>query len=239
MGHTSHSPSVPDPKTTGDRESFTTALMGLKRRGCCVLVTGQVDERVRAAQSRRLFGACDNSRQRVLTLTDATPRLDSQYLPERITATHPSVSKLDYTEIVRDITGTVGSSCEPPQADIGPEETGSMTGLGALLCDPIGEAVRNEPLDPGELRFGMASLCVLLDTDGLSATRAFIQSVRDDILAVSGMGHFHLPGSPDSATLAALEPLIDIHIELRTANGDPEHCWHLIETDHSTGWIRL
>lgn len=239
MGHISHIPSVTAPADTGDRESFTTTLMGLKRRGCCVLVTGQVDERVRAAQSRRLFGDSEKSRQRVLALTDATPDLGAQYLPERTTPAHSSVDTFDYTDEVRNITGTVDPSFGPCSAEVTPELPESMAGLGARLYDSISEAVRNEQLRPGELRLGIATLCVLLDTDGLPATKAFIRTIRADILAARGMGHFHLPGEPDSETIAGLESLIDIHIELRESNGRAEHRWHLLETDHSTDWLPL
>lgn len=239
MEHISRSPDMASPKSAGEQESFTTTLMGLKRRGCCVLVTGQVSERVRAAQSRRLFGEGDQSRQRVLTLTDATPDLDAQYLPESITPAHSSVNELDYTNVVRNIADTANPSVGSPAPAVNSEVAGSMAGLGALLYDSVGEAVRNDQLRPGELRLGIATLCVLLDTDGLQATKAFIRTIRSDILSVRGMGHFHLPGSPDSATLAALESLIDIHIELRESNGNPEHRWHLLETDHSTDWLAL
>ncbi|UPM42754.1 DUF7504 family protein [Halocatena salina] len=235
MKHVSNTPNVSEPTRTG--ESFTATLMRLKRRGCCVLVTGQVDERVRAAQSRRLFGECDESRQRVLTLTDATPGLDAQYLPENITPTHSSVTELDYTDVVRDVAGTVDPAFEHSQPDIG--LSGSMTGLGAILYDSVRETIRDDRTKPGELRLGIATLCVLLDTDGLSATETFIRALRTDILAVRGMGHFHLPGAPDSETLAALKSPIDIHIELRESNGIVEHQWHLLETDHLTDWLPL
>ncbi|RRJ33760.1 DUF7504 family protein [Halocatena pleomorpha] len=220
-------------------KSFTDTLMGLKRRGCCVLVTGQVDERVRAAQSRRLFGERETSRQRVLTLTDATSDLDAQYLPESITPAHSSVTTLNYTGVVRDIASTADPTAELPPTAASSEPSDSMGNLGDLLYDSIKETIRAGQTVPGELRLGIATLCVLLDTDGLSATEAFVRALRADVLAVGGMAHFHLPCSPGSETLAALDPLIDIHIELRESNGSVEHRWRLSETDHVTDWLPL
>lgn len=114
-----------------------------------------------------------------------------------------------------------------------------MTDHGTSLYNAITDAITTDSLRPGELRLGVATLGVLLDIDGLSATQAFVRAVRADLLAVLGMGHFHFPGEPDSETWTALRPFVDIHIELRKHNGISEHRWHLLETDRSTGWIQL
>lgn len=227
-----------DPKSptqpVQDREAFARALMELKRRGCCVLVTGQVNERTRAAQSRRLFGESDTPRQRVLTLTDATPSSAARYLPADLTPTHSTVTLLDFTDNVRVIT-SIGLALDTSTES---DETAPMGDLGGLLYDAIGDAVHTDTR-PGELRLGIATLGILLDTDGRSATRAFIRAIRTDMLTAHGMAHFHLPGSPDSETIAALEPLIDIHIELREIDKEPAHRLHLLETGRATRWIRL
>ncbi len=238
MGDEARSSGSPN-RTAHDRDPFATELLGLKRRGCCVLVTGHVNEQVRAAQSCRLFGQSDESRRRVLLLTDATPDHTSQYLPAGIPPTHSTVTTLDYTEEVRDLTDTDDPTSQPSSADTSSGESASMTGLGALLCDPVSDAVRTDSPSPGELRLGIATLGVLIDTDSLRATKAFVRRVRDDILAVNGMGHIHLPGSPDPETFSALCPMIDIHIELRKPNCVPEHRWHLLETGQSTGWLPM
>lgn len=217
-----------------DREAFARALMELKRRGCCVLVTGQVSERTRAAQSRRLFGESDTPRQRVLTLTDATPSSAARYLPADLAPTHSTVTLLDCTDNVRVITSlglALDSSTES-------DETASVGDLGGLLYDAISDALCTDTC-PGGLRLGIATLGVLLDTDGLSATRAFIREIRADMLKAHGMAHFHLPGVPNSETITALKPLIDIHIELREVDKEPAHRLHLLETEETTRWIRL
>lgn len=239
MGYVPRDPDASSRETAQNRDSFAVELMGLKRRGCCVLVTGPVDEQVRAAQSRRLFGESDEPRQRVLILTEEAPSHTAQYLPNGITPTHSSVRILDYTDIIHDMTGAISPSPQLSPADIGSGAAGPMTGLCALLCDPVCNAIPADSLRPGELRVGITTLGVLLDTDGLSATRAFVRSIRSHILAAHGMGHFHFPGDPDSEVFSALRPLIDIHIKLRNPDGIPEHRWHLLETDHSTGWLRL
>ncbi|UPM44460.1 DUF7504 family protein [Halocatena salina] len=239
MGDVPRDPDSSSRETAQNPDSFAVELMGLKRRGCCVLVTGPVDERVRAAQSRRLFGESETDRQRVLILTERASDFTAQYLPDGIPSAHPSVNILDYTDLIDDMAGTTSPSPPFSPTDASPDTSGSMNGLCAHLCDPICDAIPTDSCCPGELRLGITTLDVLIDTDGLSATRAFVRSIRSDILAVHGMGHFHFPGEPDPELLTALSPLIDIHIELRKTDDVPEHRWHLLRTDHSTGWLRL
>lgn len=238
MDEAARSPASSSEEMVHNREAFADTLMDLKHRGCCVLVTGQVNERIRAAQSRRLFGQSDRSRQRVLLLTEATPHLIPQYLPKGITPTHASVTTLDYTDQVRDLSSTI-SLLSQPWSDNNSEESASMTEYGTSLYDAITDAINTESLRPGELRLGVATLGVLIDTDGLPATQAFVRAVRTELLAIHGIGHFHFPGKPGTETCTALRPFIDIHIELRKHHDTPEHRWHLLETDHSTSWIQL
>ncbi len=229
----------PSHATTRDQGSFSATLMGLKHRGCCVLVTGQVDERARAAQSRRLFGQTDEPRKRVLTLIEGSPCRTNQYLPTGITPAHSSVTTLDYTEEARDITVVTSSPSQPTAIDLGSGETASLSGLSAVLCDPLRDAIQADTRRPGELRLGIATLGTLIDIDGLSVTQTLIRTIRSDILDSHGMGHFHYPGEPDSDTIAALRPMIDIHVELRVLDGVLEHRWKLLETGHSTDWLPM
>lgn len=237
MGDT-RGPDAPSRETSQERSPFGNELMRLKRRGCCILVTGRSSVHVRAAQSRQLFGAVDEPRRRILTLIDATPSETSQYFPDGITQSDSDVTVLDYTETVQDTTRVTGKSRS--QSSSSQSDDPSKTGLGATLCDPIGAAIRNKQTEPGELRVGVATLDAIVVSDGRSATRAFVEAVRADILAANGMGHFHLPGSVDPATFDALAPVIDIHLELRESRPHiPEHRWHLLDTDRSTDWIPL
>lgn len=225
--------------TVEDREVFAETLMDLKRRGCCVLVTGKVNERARAAQSRRLFGQSNTSRHRVLTLIDATPSAVSRYLPEGITPTHSTVTKLDFIDDIRLVADFVDNAAQSETESTEVNDAISMATIGSLLHDPIREALRSESFRPGELRLGIATLRVLIDTDGLTATKAFVQTVRNELVDINGMGHFHLPGELEAKTFTAFRPLIDIHIELRQTNCVLEHRWHLLETGESTSWFRL
>jgi hypothetical protein len=229
-------------------ERFADELMRLKQRGCCVLVTGSVSERVRTVQSRALFGSITEHRQRVLALTDATPAITSEYLPDGLGPEHSDVTVLDYTETVRNVTGIDPSSLEPhpsiaPSDSRESTETGtenaSVIGLGETLRDSIAETIQTD-LSPGELRVGVATLNALIAMDGLPSTCAFVDAVRTDLLAANGMGHVHFPGSLDDDTLAALRPVVDIHLELRESqNNPPEQRWHLLDADLTTNWIQL
>ncbi len=165
--------------------------MGLKHRGCCVLVTGQVDERARAAQSRRLFGQTDEPRKRVLTLIEARPAVQTSISRQNYAA-HSSVTTLDYTEEARDIT-VVTSSPSQTAIDLG-SETASLSGLSAVLCDPLRDAIQADT-STGELRLSIATLGTLIDIDGLSVT--LIRTIRSDILDSHGWDIFII-GEPDS-----------------------------------------
>lgn len=229
--------------TVGDR--FADELMRLKQRGCCILVTGSVSERVRTIQSRALFGSITEDRQRVFALTDATPSETVEYLPDGLTLEHSDVTVLDYTETVRDTTGIDPSSLQPyPSTDLSKTETpatetASMTGLGETLYDSIATTIQDD-LSPGELRVGVATLNALIAIDGLPSTCAFVDAVRTHMLATHGMGHVHFPGALDDDTLAALRPVVDIHLELRVSQQHPpEQRWHLVDEDITTNWIQL
>lgn len=261
MENGAHSPDSPESnqECSGERELFATELMRLKHRGCCVLVTGRVSERVRAAQSRQLFGDIGEPRQRVLTLTDATPTETCRYLPDGITPSQPNVTVLDHTSRVRDSSSTPARthtnthSHTQPLADTTHPEDGCESNSNIdintdtdtdididTLSAAITAVVPDDCADPGEIRLGVATLGTLIGTDGLSATRGFVRTVRAEVVAANGMGHVHLPGSPDTETLDALRPVIDIHIELRESQPRvPEHRWHLLETGCSTDWLPM
>lgn len=242
MGDATHDPNSSSRETSQRRGPFASELMRLKRRGCCVLVTGRVSDRVRAAQSRQLFGEIDESRQRVLALTDAAPADTSRYLPDGIPPTHQNVTVLDYTEMVRaGVTDTPPPSTDT-QSDSHFRSEGSdhKRGLATTLRASVGPAIRNDSVAPGELRFGIATLGALISADGLSPTQAFVRAVRTDVLSMHGMGHFHLPGVPDTDTLNALRSVTDIHLELRESQRHgPEHRWHLLEANYSTDWFPM
>lgn len=225
---------------------FADELARLKQRGCCVLVTGSVSEGVRTMQSRALFGSVDAPRQRVFALTDATPAETAKYLPDGLTPEHSDVTVLDHTDTVRDATGvtdlsslqlhssTTSSRTETPQIET------AVTGLGETLYDSIAATIQTNQLSPGELRVGVATLNTLIAMDGLPETCEFVDEIRTELLAASGMGHVHFPGSLDSDALAALRPLVDIHLELRESKQcPPEQRWHLLDADLTTNWLQL
>lgn len=231
-------------------DRFVNELMRLKQRGCCVLVTGSVSERVRTMQSRALFGSIEEHRERVFALTDATPAKTADYLPGGRTPKHTDVTVLDYTDTVRDVTGvtdvsslqlrssTASSRAKTPETPA--VETTSITGLGETLYDSIAATIQADQLSPGELRVGVATLNALIAMDGLAPTCAFVDALRTDLLAANGMGHVHFPGVLDSNALTALRPVVDIHLELRESRQPPpEQRWHLLDADLTTNWLRL
>lgn len=218
------------------RAPFAAERMQLKRQGCSVLVTGRVNERLRAVQFRQSFGACDGSRHRVLTLTDATPAGVCQYLPHGVTPADSSVTVLDYTETVRNATGAADTP--PNQSDADTSKTVGNR-VGAMLCELVEAAVCTGPPGTSVYRLGVATLGALTAIDGLSPTRSFVRTVRADVVDIHGIVHFHLPSTPGSETLDTLYPVTDIHIELRESRRLPEHRWHLLDSNLSTDWLSV
>lgn len=233
---------TPEQQVSPSSEEFTTELRRLKRRGCCLLVTGSVNERVRAVQSRHLFGDAGAPRQRVLTLTDATPVGVTQYLPAGIEPEQPSVTVLDHTDAVRG-GSTADTSSARPAPSPSPSVSGSttaLTGLGATLYDALSAVLPRHRLAASELRVGVATLDALMTVDGLTSTQAFVRAMRTDMQAVRGMGHVHLSGSLDADTRAVLRSVVDIHLELRESQPSvTEQRWHLLEANITSDWLSV
>lgn len=223
----------------GIGRDFATTLEELKHRGCSLLVTGDVDSRTRAKQTRRLFGDPTIDRERVLVLTDTDRRQCIDTLPPGMTPDHPSVHLLNYHEpsavSVRadaDESG-VSSRLESETAVDG------LTDLRDAITDTIvGIQTRATFLAAGALRLGLTDLSVLLDLYGIDATKSFVRTTSSEIRDARGMGFCYLSEPSDDPIVRSLLPFFDIHIELREPTANPaRHRWHLCAYDLSSAWL--
>lgn len=229
--------SIPDLQ----RDTFTTELTRLKQQGCCLLVTGSVSERVRAAQSQHLFGTPVEPRQRVLVVTDTITAGTARYLPPTVSPDDSDVTVLDALSTLRTRTAvgySHSSSLDQPLDDASlPDD---LVALHSALRDAIDVANREVQLPPGKLRIGLSSLCDLIERHGITATKTFVRAVTSDTRSMQGMTHFHFPGTLDSVTLTALKPVVDIHLELRDSfSRPPEQRWHLLGADLTSNWMTI
>lgn len=223
----------------GIGRDFAATLEELKHRGCSLLVTGDVDSRTRAKQTRRLFGDPTIDRERVLVLTDTSRRQCIDTLPPGMTPDHPSVHLLNHRE-----SRAVSVWAASDEADVSSRlesETGvdGLTGLRDAITDTIaGIQTRTTFLAAGALRLGLTDLSVLLDLYGIDATKSFVRATSSEIRDARGMGFCYLSVSSDDPIVRALLPFFDIHIELREPAANPtRHRWHLCAYDLSSAWL--
>lgn len=219
---------------------FTATLEELKHKGCSLLVTGDVDGRTRAKQTRRLFGDPTIDRERVLVLTNPARRQYIDTLPAGMSPDHPSVHLLNYREprASDDEPDSEASVSSPPASET------AVDGLGGLqdtISDTItGIQSHTTFLAAGALRLGLTDLSVLLELYGIDATKTFVQATGAEVRDRRGMGFCHLSVPSDDPIVRSLLPFFDIHIELREPAANPVcHRWHLCAYELSSAWLPL
>lgn len=230
-GETPESNRVP---SSSESQRFTAALDGLKQAGCVVLVTGVVDETVRAAASRRLFGTPQLPRQRVVVYPGDIALQPASYLPHGITPDSTSVQLCEWDSLTR------GESADTEMGNTHEIPTDLVVcsdRLSGIIADL--EPTSNE-FAPGEIRVGVLTLSTIVEEYGQTATETFLSSFGQRVQRHHGLVHCHLPMESKSTTALALANTVDIHIRLRDQDGNPpEQQWYLCETDCASKWMPL
>lgn len=217
---------------------FRSILSRLKDEGCNLLVTGEVGADVTDAISRRLLGAADHPRKRVVALADRTDADAEHLLPEDVNATGPDVVIVDHPLCTRNSEAATGQPA-PEQAAIPDSQTHAHR-LQQEVCEAIVDLEMDAGgFDPSELRLAVVTLRTLLDRDGPDGVERLVRGVRAHVRGVDGMAHYHLPLPDCARPVQRLSGLFDARIELRAENGHPpEQRWHLPD-DRVSPWIRL
>lgn len=222
--------------TVSDPQQFTTALDELKQTGCLALITGTVDETVRATCSRQLFGALSRPHKRVLIHPGAKAFRLSSYLPHGITTTTSDVLSIAGARL-RGETITPSNSTDIEQTTSPIDCTIFSRRLASLLADTEPTA---DTFTPGELRLGILTTGELLDQYGQSVAQTLLTTVENQMRERCGFAHCHLPVSSENSIATTLAEHTAIHIHLREREGlPPEQCWHIRDADCSSGWIPL
>jgi hypothetical protein len=198
---------MPDDRRVTGGTSAANRLSRLKRQGCNLLVTGAASDRAANRATRRLFGAADLDRTRVLVRTDPTTPVTA-LLPAAVAADAPSVTVVDVADA-----GTDTRDARPP----------SLVALGRTVGAAAADfAAGPEPRVGGEFRLAVTSLDRLVADHGVAAVGRFLARVTDAVTDVRGLGQYRLAGPPSALSALPLDRLFDGVVDLRDDDG-PDH----------------
>lgn len=200
-----------------ERRSAVERLPAFKRRGCNLLVTGAVSEATANRATRRLFGAPDLERTRVLVRTDDAD--ERHLLPATVDPTAPTVTVIDRRETAHagtDLLAALGTAVVEAAADFE---------AGARRCTG------------GEFRLSVTSLDRLLADYDAAAVERFLRRVTDAVTGVRGLGQYRYAGPRSERSAPSFDHLFDAVVELR----DGSHAEHRLRPSHAspTDWVDL
>jgi hypothetical protein len=203
-----------------DGPTLGAVLTELKRTGCAIMLAGE-SQVAREAMSRRLFGAPDADRHRILvTPNDDYPT--EPWLPNGIA--HGAVETVSVSSGERSVAVPTPQSSE----------------LDSTLHD-LDTARTRSPYEfgPGVLRVGVHTADALAETYGRETALSFVESVFERVRDTRGMGHVHLDGSTDHPLFGHVEPLVDVVVEVRVPKTrEPEQRWYVPDYGY-TDWVLL
>ncbi|WP_128476811.1 DUF7504 family protein [Halorussus pelagicus] len=212
-------------------------LRRLKQRGCNLLVTGNVREEVSRRATRKLLGAPEVSRSRLLALTDRDREDAVSLLPDDVGVTDERVRFVGYDCDTRTAASSVASESVATDAS---QSACDLDGFQTALCNAMTTAkIAQSGLEPAEFRLSLYTLSYLVNRHDETAIDRFLSALGDHVRGVGGMAHYHLPVADDSKPVQRFGPLFDARIELREKNGRPEQRWHFPDDDCSTVWFGL
>lgn len=214
-------------------DDFGARLETLKDSGCAVLVTGKAPRAIHADICRRLLGAADNERRRVLVFANGTYGLEDR-LPA---GGQRADSRVILAGATRSAAVESGS-----QGDVDLAETGdaALDAIGVAIVEACRDLDdRFGPFEPAELRVGLDSLCPLLDAHGEQAVFQFLTVLTRYLRVNDALGHAHLPVDRNDEAVRLLGPLFDALVEVRAGDGTGQHRWHLDDGDLTSRWLPI
>lgn len=201
----------------GDGASAVARLPELKRTGCNVLVTGTVSETTLARATRRLFGAADLDRTRVLVRT-ASGACARDFLPATVDSDSSSVVRFDIDAY---------EAASNPLAALCDDVVAAADDFAAGSRRPVGS----------EFRLSVTSLDGLLTASDARAVGRFLDRTTGAVTDVRGMGHYCYDGPRSALSALPLDRLFDGFVELR----DRSRAEHRLRLPQSppTDWTDL
>lgn len=223
-----------DANESGDI-TFTDALKQYKSTGNNTLVVGTLPQSVAFQLSRTHFGAVDESRYRVLAVTNPDSQVEQRF-PQ-------GLSSADQDEKTRVITysttargGASTTTHAGPFESAGPDlESDGGDDLDAFKRTLFGEieslhAESTGGFEPAQLRVSLDGLEPLLGMFGADAVDSFVQAVTSVIRTYDGMGQLFLSYPRSHPVVEALEEHFEIVMTIeQQTDGSYSQQWDLRE----------
>lgn len=197
------------------------AFRRLKRRGCSVLVVGELSEPAQRQVSRRVMGAPELDRLRILVLLGRTPEADG-WFPEGVSPSATGSHVIEIEDAGRSAAATVEETPPLPER---PDLAGDLAERFDAILD-------QRDTSPGEVRVVIAPAYYDPSAGELLERLGSLMNLID------GMTYLFLPRAAVDDLDPALTDTVDALVEVRTKRaGEPEHRWILLEENLETEWI--
>ncbi|MFB6235438.1 MAG: hypothetical protein ABEH81_10810 [Halopenitus sp.] len=99
----------------------------------------------------------------------------------------------------------------------------------------LAEKIADVDAAPGECRVSVTSIAPLLDD---AECRPTLDAIREAVVDVNGMGHYHLAASIDTVQERGIDDEFDAVLELRR-DGDAQERWHVPSRNLITPWVPM
>ncbi len=196
---------------------FAQRLNEFKSEGCCILVTGNADNKAFNRQLRKSLG--ESSRKQIIVATDTTE-------PERILGPDISDSKSS-VEVIKQ-----------PVRSVSTASTSQLDRLSNEILNVVHRFDNAFGLSDNDLRIGVEELNQLSDQVDRQTVIRFIRSLTQTIEFVNGTAYCQFRGSTERAEYLIDSGLFDARIEVRNDRQGEER-WHLPEDDITTDWVEI
>lgn len=212
-------------------DTFAALLDRLKRRGTSVLVVGDLSTDLEQALSRRMMGHPDERRYRLLSTLKPMDDPD-RWFPGSVDPDDEWVDVADHGGLARDVV-----SGADPTGPASPASTRAGDVV-AHVDDWVTSVEREADPGPGDVRVGVTSLDILLEREGVEASRTVAEGVHRLMRDHAGVAHLYFPRQRSSRVVQQITVWVDVVVEVRMCGGRPEQRWSVQDTVE-TSWFPI
>jgi hypothetical protein len=220
--------------------TFADALKQYKATGNNTLVVGTFPQTTAYQLSRTHFGAVEESRYRVLAVTNPNQDAIEQRFPSELSAVnqHERTSVTTYSTTARGgATAAQSSRCSLSGPQIDSENGADLDVFTQALFEEIDSlhAASTGGFEPAQLRVSLDGLEPLLGMFGVDAVDSFVAELTAAIRAYDGMGQFFLSYPRSHSVIEALEQHFEIIMTVeQQPDGSYVQTWELPAYDIKT-----